>query len=515
MPPQADFRFNSPMTVLETAIPSASTTTSSPHVIIVGGGLAGMAAAVALEAGGAQVTLLEARRTLGGRAGSFQDPQTGEELDNCQHVLLGCCTNLLDFYARLGVLDQIRIEPAIHFFDPRGRRFDLSGISGLPAPLHLGPAMLRFGALSWAERIALSRAMLAMMRLGREGRTALADVPFGQWLDEMRQPAGLVDKLYDPILTGALNEQCRLASAAYAIQVFQDSLLAHADGYRLGLPACPLSQLYAKLPCQDVRLGVRVSGLRFTPEGIAGVDLAGGESLPADAVVLATNHHTLNKWVPAEWAARDARIAQVAGLQDVPILGAHLWFDRPVLTDSHAAFMTGPLQWLFRKDAEGRAVHGVISAARDWVARPKDECLRLFEAHVRSIFPAARHAKLERGVIVIEKRATYSPLPGSDRFRPHQTPPALGIQNLFLAGDYTSTGWPATMEGAVRSGYLAADGVLASVAAGAAPEWRTDSPANSLELDRDGTFSTRHTRFLRDDLPVQWPGRVLSAKQTR
>jgi zeta-carotene desaturase len=477
------------MTALASVIPSNSPNTSSTRVIVVGGGLAGMAAAVALEAGGARVTLLEARRTLGGRAGSFQEPQTGEELDNCQHVLLGCCTNLIDFYARVGVLDQIRFEPAIHFFDPRGRRFDLGGIGGLPAPLHLGPAMLRFDALSWVERIALSRAMLAMMRLGREGRAALADVPFGQWLDEMSQPAGLVEKLYDPILTGALNEQCRLASASYAIQVFQDSLLANAEGYRLGLPACPLSRLYAKLPCADVRLGVRATGLRFAAGGVvAGVELAGGQVLPADAVVLATNHHTLDKWVPAEWAARDARIGQVEGLQDVPILGVHLWFDRPVLAESHAAFMAGPLQWLFRKDAEGRAVHGVISAARDWVGKPKDECLGLFEAHVRSIFPAARHAKLERGVIVIEKRATYSPLPGSERFRPEQAPPRGGIENLFLAGDYTKTGWPATMEGAVRSGYLAAEGVMRFAGAG------------------------KQTRFLRDDLPVQWPGRVLGKR---
>jgi zeta-carotene desaturase len=150
--------------------------------------------------------------------------------------------------------------------------------------------------------------------------------------------------------------------------------------------------------------------------------------------------------------------------------------------------MAGPLQWLFRKDSTGRAVHGVISAARDWVDRPKEQCLRLFEAHIRSIFPAAREAKLERGVIVIEKRATYTPLPGSDRFRPSQAPPPGGIANLFLAGDYTRTGWPATMEGAVRSGYLAAEAVV---------KWfRPDAPAPT---------------FLRDDLPVQWPMRILCA----
>ncbi len=489
------------MTAPATALPPALNS-GAPRVIVVGGGLAGMAAAVALEAGGAQVTLLEARRMLGGRAGSFQDPQTGEELDNCQHVLLGCCTNLIDFYTRLGVLDRIRFEPAVHFFDPRGRRFDLRGVGGLPAPLHLGPAMLRFNALSWVERIALSRAMLVMMRLGREGRLELAGMPFGRWLDELQQPPGLIDKLYDPILTGALNEQCRLASAFYAIQVFQDSLLAHADGYRLGLPACPLSQLYAKLPCRDVRVGVRVGGLRFAGSGVAGVELPDGGFLPADAVVLATNHHTLNKWVPAQWARGTNESARSRGCRTCRSSARHLWFDRPVLTESHAAFMTGPLQWLFRKDAEGRAVHGVISAARDWVGRPKDECLRLFEAQIRSIFPAARQASLRRGVIVIEKRATFSPLPGSDRFRPEQAPPAGGVRNLFLAGDYTKTGWPATMEGAVRSGYLATEGVMSFIGVSVRSERRADSPGHSV-------------RFLRGDLPVQWPGRALSATRTR
>src|SRR5437016_14567117 len=120
---------------------------NAKRVVVIGGGLAGMAAAVALESAGLSVTLLEARRTLGGRAGSFQDPQTGEELDNCQHVLLGCCTNLLDFYRRLGVSHLIRHEPTVHFLDARGRRYDLWAVGGWPAPLHLGPSMLRFAAL--------------------------------------------------------------------------------------------------------------------------------------------------------------------------------------------------------------------------------------------------------------------------------------------------------------------------------------------------------------------------------
>lgn len=462
----------------------SSAVRNAPRIVIVGGGLAGMAAALALESAGAQVTLLEARRTLGGRAGSFEDPETGEELDNCQHVLLGCCTNLLDFYRRLGVLDLIRWERIVHFMDGAGRRFDLAGTPRLPAPFHLTASIARFGALNWPERLAFSRAMLAMMTLGPDRRRALADLPFGDWLDRHRQPASLVRKMYDPILVSALNEQSRRASADYAIQVFQEAMLANAQGYIIGLPNCPLSRLYHRLPIQDLRLATRVKRILFDQGRANGVELTTGEGLEADAVVLATNHHNARRWIPDELAARDARFAHLDELEDVPILGVHLWFDRPVMEHPHAALIDGPLQWLFRKDPEGRAVHGVISAARDWVGRSREECLAAFEAQVRSTLTAARDARLLRGVVVVEKRATFSPAPGVDRLRPGQAPPPGGIDHLFLAGDYTATGWPATMEGAVRSGYLAAQAIAARLLEG-------------------------RPRFRVADLPPQWPGRLL------
>jgi len=445
-----------------------------------------MAATVAIESAGARVTLLESSRRLGGRASSFEDPQTGQILDNCQHVLLGCCTNLLDFYRRLGVSHLIRLERTIHFVDADAKRFELRGTPGLPAPLHLGPSMLQFAALSLRERLALLRAMIAMMRLGRAGRLALADLPFGQWLDEQRQPARLLSRLYEPILTGSLNEEPRRASAACAIQVFQEALLSNASGYVLGLPACPLSKLYERLPCADVRLGARVAELVFAGGSAAGVKLQSGEFLSADAIVLATNYHAVRRWVPPDLIEHDERFARLDQLESVPILGAHLWFDRPVLRESHAAFLSAPLQWVFRKDAEGRVLHGVISAARQWVDVPREKALPQFESQIRASFPSARDARLLRGVIVIEKRATFSPAPGADRLRPSQVPPPDGIDNLFLAGDYTQTGWPATMEGAVRSGYLAAEAALARLPVSAA-------------------------RFLLPDLPAQWPTRLIAS----
>jgi zeta-carotene desaturase len=454
------------------------------RIIIVGGGLAGMAAAAALESIGADVTLLEARRALGGRASSFEDPQTGEKLDNCQHVLLGCCTNLIDFYRRLGTLDLIRFERTVHFRESGDRLHELWGVEGWPAPLHLAPSMFGFGLLTWSERIACAQAMLAMLRMGREGRDQLGDVPFGRWLDEHHQPASLVRKFYDPILISALNEESRRASAKYAIHVFQDAMLANASGYTIGLPACPLGQLYATLPCRDVRLGTRVTGLRFDSRRVGGIELQGGELVCGDAYLLATNYHAVGRWVPEELAQQDERFDGLEKLESVPILGAHLWFDRPVMRESHAALVDGPLQWLFRKDAQGRVLHGVISAAREWVNVSKQDCLRVFERQVCGLFGLGSSGpRLVRGVAVIEKRATFSPLPGVDQVRPVQSPSAGGIDNLYLAGDYTQTGWPATMEGAVRSGYLAAEKIARRVM---------------------GT----HPRFLVADLPVQWPAKI-------
>ena len=462
--------------------PPASPPSRSPTVVVIGGGLSGMAAAAALHAAGVAVTLLESRRVLGGRAGSFTDPATGEELDNCQHVLLGCCTNLLDLYDRLGVRHLIRFEPTIRFVGHGGKRYGLKRTRGVPAPSHLSVSFAAFGVLTIKEKAAYARAMLAMLRMGKAGRRRLADVPFGQWLADHGQPESLVRKMYDPVLVGALNEDCRACSAEYAIQVFQDAMLAHAKGYVVGVPTVPLSRLYDTHPCPDVRLGVRVDGLEYSGPAVTGVRLAGGEVLPADVVVLATNHHAVRRWVPDDLTATDARFAGLDQLSSVPILGVHLLFDRPVLPESHVALLDGPLQWLFRKDADGRAIAGVISAARDWERKPKAESLAAFAAQVNAAL--GTDAKLVRGTIVVERRATFAPLPGVDRLRPEQAPPPGGIANLFLAGDYTRTGWPATMEGAVRGGYKAADAVLAGVGVG-------------------------HASFVVPDLKPQWPARLM------
>jgi zeta-carotene desaturase len=211
------------------------------------------------------------------------------------------------------------------------------------------------------------------------------------------------------------------------------------------------------------------------------VKLFDGTILETDAVVLATNYDAVRRLVDEK---NDPRVAILENLSSTPILGAHLFFDIPVMEMSHVAFLDGPLQWLFKKDQTGRAVHGVISAARDWVNRTREEMAEIFATQIRLTMPDGQHAKLLRSIIVIEKRATFAPVPGVNDWRPTQAPGKEGIQNLFLAGDYTQTGWPATMEGSVRSGYLAADALLS----------------------RYGVT----TKFLVNDLPLQWPARLLA-----
>ncbi len=473
---------------------SGTGTAGTKTVIVVGGGLAGIAAAAALDSSGYRVTLLEARRELGGRASSFEDPESDQLLDNCQHVLLGCCTNLQNLYARLNVANRIEYHRRVHFLDSHGRQFDLWGVAGLPAPLHLGPAMLGFGALTISERKQIITAMLAMLRLGKPGREKLEGQPFGQWLQEHRQSDRVIERFYDPVLISALNEDTRKAGSKYAIEVFQDAMLMNQHGYVVGLPACALEQLYAQRPCPDTRLGARVSEIIFNDLRATAVVLQSGEKLTADAIILATNHHAVQRWIPENLRTADDRFTHLDKLESVPILGAHLWFDKPVMSLSHAALFEGPLQWLFRKDAEGKILHGVISAARDWVDKPRDQCAELFARQIQRLFPHSS-ARLLRQKIVIEKRATFSPLPGTDAYRPAQEPPAGGIANLFLAGDYTKTHWPATMEGAVRSGYLAAEALTRRI------------PGT------DGNVTGK--TFMIPDLPTEWPARWLSARNRR
>lgn len=425
-----------------------------PHsVLIIGGGLAGLAASAALTSCGWHTTIIDRRPLLGGRATSIPDAESDQLLDNCQHVLLGCCTNLLHLYDQLGKADSITFHDTIHFCDAHGHQSRMYA-TALPSPAHLSWSLLKFGLLNASQKAEIARAMLAIKLLGRTGRDALSNTTFASWLKSQQQSDATIDQFWDVIITSALNEHAATASAYYGLQVFQEAFLGPRTGYRMGVANVPLSQLYDKPIATQVRLSTRIQQILYDTalNRITGVQMLSGETLRADAVILATAPDAavrmLSTLPPMHNIAN-----RLITMEQAPIIGAHLFYDRPVMQLPHLALIGTTLQWLFRKDTAGTHIHGVISAAQDLVATDQTALSAQFDQEVRQLLPDAREAKLLRSIIIKEKRATFRPLPGIDHLRPTQKTP---IRNLALAGDYTQTGWPGTMEGAVRSGYRAA-----------------------------------------------------------
>ncbi|MEX0653820.1 MAG: hydroxysqualene dehydroxylase HpnE [Phycisphaeraceae bacterium] len=445
------------------------------RIVVVGGGLAGIAAALRLAEAGVAVTLVESRKRLGGRATSFVDPDTGEVLDNCQHVVMRSCTNLLDLYERLGVEDRFRWERAIHFINAAGH-IDTLEPDDLPAPLHLMRPMFRLQNLTASEKWAIAKAMLAILQTNPRSRSRHADETFADWLNVHRQPAGAIEKFWAPIITSACNETPDRVAASHALHVFQEGFLFDDSASEMGLATVPLVELYDSVEQRlravggEVLTGASAERFDFAHGQIKALRLTDGQELTADAYIAALPFDRLAKLTDDAMAHADPRLARLNDFEVSPILGIHLFLRRPdgqpVLTLPHLAFMQSPLHWIFNKglgrrhrDENGAPVdrvqhlHGVISAAHDWVDQPADAIRDMALAELRKVLPAARDAELVHARVIKEKRATFSPRPGSDALRPAAAGP---MANLYLAGDWTDTGWPATMESATRSGYLAA-----------------------------------------------------------
>jgi squalene-associated FAD-dependent desaturase len=422
-------------------------------VIVAGGGLAGIACAVRLAEAGVRVTLLEGSRRLGGRAGSYEDPETGETLDNCQHVTLAACTAYLDLLDRLGTRNTLDWTVEQCWLMPGGdlpSRVASSLIrpDALPAPLHLAGSLLRSSFLSRREAWSVGRASRAIMHADRR---AHAHETFLSWLEAHDQQPGVIERFWEPIVISACNLACARVAASVAMHVFQEGLFANAGCSAVGLPRLPLTELYSDAPAIIERAGGSVRfGARVESVGVRGVTLAGGERLEADRVVCALPLASVRRLVERE--AQDGRFEGLDRIGFSPIAGIHLEFDRPVLLRPHAVLLGTPTQWVFRKDDEGRRVHAVASAADAWVEHGAAAAVERALADLRTHLPMAREAELVRGKAVIEKRATFAATPEAEAARPS----VAGPSGLLLAGDWVRTGWPATMEGATRAGYAAA-----------------------------------------------------------
>jgi squalene-associated FAD-dependent desaturase len=440
--------------------------TQPPTVAVVGGGLAGLAAGCALASAGMKVTLFERRPYLGGRASSYQHPGTGEVIDNCQHVLLGCCTNLIDFYQRTGVAGSIRWFERMTFLEPGGRASEI-GPSSLPAPLHTTPAFLRASCLEVADKVAIARAMMAL------APTTPRDTgeSFLGWLNRHGQTVRAIERFWKPVLVSALNEEVDRVSVPYAAQVMRESFLKSAEAGRMGVPTVPLTDLYSAagnyIRERQGDVQFRTSAESFRAE-LSHVTLVVGQKEETfDYAVFALPFDSLERILPDSSASQPLRDA-LARFETSPITGIHLWFDRIISDLDHAVLLDRTIQWMFHKsklqnrnsNGHGSYVELVVSASNTLVDKSKQEIVDLAVSELREFFPAARDANLLKSTVIKEVHATYSPRPGIEADRPR---PETVWPRVFLAGDWTATGWPATMEGAVRSGYLAAQS-LARVA---------------------------------------------------
>jgi zeta-carotene desaturase len=447
---------------------------SSKSVIVIGGGLAGLSSAVALAEAGFHVRLLEKRPHLGGRAASYVLPG-GEHVDNCQHVTLGCCTNLEDFYRRVGAADKIQFFDRLLFAAPDGRRGAIEADS-LPPPLHMAGSFALFPLLDWDDKRCIAEAVLSIAR----SRGSPADVSSGDenitmlaWLQRHRQTKRAIRRFWEVILVSALDEELSRIDAQYGIDVFWKAFLSTRGGYRVGVPRVPLGELYEGCRQGLARHGGEVqlrSGVRdflVTDGRIDGAAREDGSVETADYYVAAVPHDVLPGLLPADIAAFEPVFSHLRNLRTSPITGVHLWFDRTVMSEPFLTLLDSTTQWVFNKtllyageggEKSGQYLQLVISASYGLASRSRQEIIALCLAELRDVLPATNTAALIKGTVVKEMSATFSPAPASNQWRPGQKSP---ISGLFLAGDWTKTGWPSTMEGAVRSGYLAAEAILA------------------------------------------------------
>ncbi|HZD75353.1 MAG TPA: hydroxysqualene dehydroxylase HpnE [Acidobacteriaceae bacterium] len=446
-----------------------SVSQSPRRVAVVGGGVAGLAAACALAQGGYAVEVFERRPYVGGRASSYLHPGVGEVIDNCQHIVLGCCTNVLDLLRRANAQDTILWSDGITFLEPGGRQSKLTPAL-LPAPLHSTPSFLAAKALRLRDKIAIARAIAVFLKGSRpeDDRRNFSD-----WLQSTGQTPRAVEHFWKPVLFSALNEDPDRISVRYAAKVFREAFLFSAEAGRMGVPRVPLSEMYGQVATAIERAGGKVR-LRSTVERLCRDEASGrwrlqvGEQVEEfDAVVLALSFDGMERLLPAlpEGAARDRLQRLLAGFSHSPLTGIHLWFDREITPLHHAVLLETTVQWLYNTSRiqperqsmrDGHLIELVVSASKSLVPMERQAVIDLALRELALFFPAMQEAILLKAAVVKEVRATYSIVPGLDELRPAAE---SGWPGLMLAGDWTATGWPSTMEGAARSGYLAAEAV--------------------------------------------------------
>jgi len=441
---------------------------------VVGGGVAGMSAACALAEAGLHVQLVERRSYLGGRASSYLHPGVNEVIDNCQHVLFGCCTNLVGFYSRIGVADRIHWTSDMTMVEPGGQRSRLGpfelGPLRLPAPFHSAPSFLNAKAFTLADKMSLGRAMRAMMQPGAMDNSRES---LGDWLRRHKQTEGAVNRFWRLVIASALNAEIDSIAVSYAAKVIRELFLNSAQAGSMGMSTVPLTELYCGVTpfinerCGSVLMNTHIEGAAWDESARQWTIYTRSGEMVSDFLILALPFEATQKLLPhlpgEEGAEKLAR--QIERHEHWPICSVHLWFDREVTDLEHAVLLDREIHWMYNQSRlqtgrGGHYVELVVSATRAFAALPREDAIQQALAELAEFFPRVKEAKLEKVALVKEMHATFGVPPGINGSRPSAISP---WPNCFLAGDWVATGWPSTMESAARSGHLAAEAVCENI----------------------------------------------------
>lgn len=453
------------------------------HVVIIGDGHAGVAAAVRLADHGHRVTIVESSVHLGESSSSH------EATDASQHALMRLCTNQCDLYRRLGVIRDVKWQKTLYLTGEDGIIDELTG-DDLPAPFHLSRSLFKMKRFTWAEKRDIFRGFLSCMQLSKKARAALTDESFRDWLLSMNQPEHVVDKFWAAIIAGACNQLPRQISAAYGVRIIQEGFLHANTAHQIGFSNISRDEFHER--CLQVIAknggelieGTRVDRIDYDPETkqVTDVHLTDDRILTADAYITSIPYKRLDALSTPEMKRDDERLHLLDEITGVPVIGIHFFVDSPdhhdVMTRSHLLFTDGPIRWVFNKgrargeSEDGTAwtiggvdvfgthhLHAIVGHAEDYADLSDEQIIDEAFAEMRLCMPSlTEDVNIVEAHVVRETRAASSPRPGGKQLRPK---PSGEIKNLIIAGGWASTGWPTTMEGGVRSGYRAAAAVLA------------------------------------------------------
>ena len=442
------------------------TGTQSRPVVVLGGGLAGIAAACEIAAAGRKALLVEKRPFLGGRAFSFPEPETGQEIDNGQHVFLGCCRAYIALLERLGVIGNTHLAARLDVpvYNRSGRRGLLRG-ANLPAPLHLVPSLLRYPHLGWLDRLRVLYGGACIQFTDRQrNAAALEGETFADWLRRHHQSEATIAEFWNLITLPTLNDDISDVSADMGLMVFQEGVFAGRASSSIGYAKVGLSKLVSEAARSyigdrggEVLLGTGIRAIRVEDGLVSGVETSSG-LLRGDAYISALPPDVLLPLLPADLAA-DEFFGRFERIDHAPIVALHVWYDRPVMDDALACFSDSSLQWVFNRTRmqedsghDGQYICVSISGAWSYADTPRSEIEAELLAELARVLPRARRANVIRALVIKHPHATFRCLPGINRLRPGSRSP---VSNLLLAGEWVRTGWPGTMEGAVRSGQAA------------------------------------------------------------